>query len=72
MPPEYVLLPLINLIAPPDDMPVPLIVIGSATVIPPNSSRDAPFEIVVPDPVPPRPELLETLNAPADTTVVPL
>ncbi len=31
--PEYVLLPLVNRIAPPPDTPVPLIVIGSATVM---------------------------------------
>jgi hypothetical protein len=41
------LFPLENLIAPPDDTPVPLIVIGSATVIPPEILRAAPVVIVV-------------------------
>ena len=66
------MLPLVNLIAPPDNTPVPLIVIGSAIVTGPRTSRVAPSEIVVPEAVPPSPELLVTLNTPLETVVGPL
>ena len=38
--------PEVNLIAPPEETPVPAMVIGSATVIPPEISR-APVEFTV-------------------------
>ena len=53
--PEYVLLPLVNRIAPPLDTPVPLIVIGSATVIPFEIFNEAFVETVVAPDVDPRP-----------------
>ena len=46
--PEYVLLSAVNTNAPPLDTPVPAIVIGSATVIPPEILKAAPEVIVVP------------------------
>ena len=64
--------PLVNLIAPPDDTPVPLIVIGSATVIPPEILRAAPVEMIVVPAAVPSAEALEIANVPADIVVVPL
>jgi len=40
--------PEVNLIAPPEETPVPAIVIGSAIVSPPEISRAAPELTVVP------------------------
>ena len=52
--PEYVLLPDVNTKAPPLDIPVPAIVIGSATVILFEILKAAPDETVVAPAVVPR------------------
>ena len=65
------LFPEIFLKAPPELIPVPFNVKGSA-LIEVVISKAAPSETVVPEVVPPSPELLETLNTPLDTVVAPL
>ena len=66
------LLPLVNLIAPPDDTPVPLIVIGSATVIPPEILRAAFAETVVVPADVPSAKPLDIANAPVEIVVRPV
>ena len=63
----------VNLIAPPEEFPVPEIVIGSATVIPPEISR-APAVTVVPcpDAYPPNAVALLIAKVPAEIDVVPV
>ena len=70
--PEYVLFPDVNAIAPPVETPVPAIVIGSATVIPPEISR-APFELTVVAPaVVPSPVVVLIASVPAEIVVDPV
>ena len=64
--------PLVNLITPPDDTPVPLIVIGSATVIPPEILRAAFAEIVVVPADVPSAVALDIANVPVEIVVVPV
>ena len=70
--PEYVLFPDVNTIAPPEETPVPAMVIGSATVIPPEISR-APveFTVVVPAVVP-NPVAVLIASVPAEIVVDPV
>ena len=68
------MLPDVNLIAPPEVIPVPEIVIGSGTVIPFEISRTAPELTVVPcpDAYPPNAAALLIANVPAEIDVVPV
>ena len=70
--PEYVLLPVVNRIAPPDETPVPEILIGSATVMPPEILNAAPEATVVVPLVAPRPLALVIANVPALILVLPV
>ena len=70
--PEKVLSPEVDLIAPFEDTPVPLIVIASATVTPPETFKAAPEAIVVAASVVPREVLLLIAATPADIVVAPV
>ncbi len=66
------LFPDVNTIAPPAETPVPAIVIGSSTVIPPETSR-APVEPTVVAPaVVPSPVAVLIASVPAEIVVVPV
>ena len=66
------MLPDANAIAPPVETPVPAIVIGSATVIPPEISR-APVELTVVAPaVVPSPVAVLIATVPAEIVVNPV
>ena len=73
----------VNAIAPPEEIPVPVIAIGSATVIVPEILRTAPLLTIVPDihdpeavqevPVPvPKAVLLLIAKVPAEIVVLPV
>ena len=70
--PEKVLSPEVDLIAPFEDTPVPLIVIASATVTPPETFKAAPDAIVVAASVVPKEVLLLIAATPADIVVAPV
>ena len=65
-------MPDVNLIAPPEETPVPAIVIGSATVIPPEISRAPPELIVVAPAVVPNPVAVLIAIVPAEMVVDPV
>ena len=69
--PEMVLAPLVLRIAPFDDAPAPLIVIGSARVMSLEIARVAPSATVVPPSADPSAEPCVTDNVPAETVVAP-
>ena len=62
----------VNTIAPPELIPVPEIVIGSATVIPPEILSAAPLATVVAPSVVPRPVAFEIAIFPAVIDVAPV
>ena len=70
--PPYALTSEIFLKAPPELMPLPFNVKGSAPIIiPPDNSKAAPFATMVLPLMLPRASLLEALNTPAEIVVVP-
>ena len=58
--------------APVDEIPVPVTVMASATLMPPVNCRAAPLATVVPAAVLPKPVSLLTDNVPAFTKVAPV
>ena len=70
--PEKVLSPEVDLIAPFEDTPVPLIVIASATVTPPETFKAAPEATVVAASVVPNEVAFEIANTPLDIVVAPV
>ena len=66
------LFPDVNLIAPPEETPVPAIVMGSATVIAPEISRAAPELTVVAPAVVPSPVAVLIATVPAEIVVDPV
>jgi len=69
---EITFVPDVLRIAPADDTPDPVIVSGSATVIPPDTDNAAPDATVVPVPVPPNADALLIATTPAETVVAPV
>ena len=69
---EITFVPDVLRIAPADDTPDPVIVSGSATVIPPDTDNAAPDDTVVPVPVPPNADALLIATTPAEIVVAPV
>ena len=70
--PENVLSPLVNRSAPPDETPVPEILMASATLIPPEILNAALDATVVEPSVVPRPLAFVIANVPALIFVLPV